>query len=72
MLKNHKKHDLVDLLELREEKREVLLRNVELLKIDLQSNREKILDTKQDLDGSLCKTDSVPDRKDNGNCDSNY
>ena len=53
MVQNHKRHDILDLEQLQEKRYETLLDNIESLKNNLQSNRQKVLETKTKLDEKL-------------------
>ena len=53
LIKEHKTHDVLDVKKLREEKYKLLSRNIEFLKESLQSNKEKILESREDLNQNL-------------------
>ena len=53
MIEQHKKHEFLDLHNLQEEKRKILLANTESLKKDILNNKSKLLDTKEELSENL-------------------
>ena len=53
ILEEHKKHEFLDLKNLQEEKRRILLVNTEALKKDIQTNKAKLLDTKEEMTENL-------------------
>ena len=55
LINEHITHNVLDLKKLREEKYKLLSRNIEFLKDSLQSNKEKILEKRKDLNQNLEK-----------------
>ena len=53
MIEEHKKHEFLDLQNLQEEKRKILLENTETLKKDIQKNKLELLQTKDSLSENL-------------------
>ena len=64
MIEQHKKHEFLDLQNLQEEKRKILLANTESLKKDILNNKSKLLETKEELSENLntC-TKTIEDEK---------